>query len=104
MARAILIDPNEDPQWIELDADVRSHLAKLFPSGQETVELHRDDWTHFNDGPGIKVAVSECASVKCQPALPVTVKSASIGLYAALTLSRRRSSSTLRRTRPIKPM
>lgn len=61
MPRAILIDPNEDPQWIDLDSDVRSHLAKLFPGGQETVELHRDDWTHFNDGPGIKVAVSECA-------------------------------------------
>jgi hypothetical protein len=61
MPRAILIDPNEAPQWIDLDADVRGHLAKLFPGGREAVELHRDDWTHLNDGLGIQVVVTECA-------------------------------------------
>lgn len=59
MPRAMLIDPDEDPYWIDLDDDVRTHLAKLLPGGHETVEIHRDDWTHFNDGPGIKVGVHE---------------------------------------------
>lgn len=61
MPRAILIDPNEDPTFIDLDADVRSHLANLFPANRETVELHRNDWTHFNTGPGIKACVRESA-------------------------------------------
>lgn len=59
MPRAILIDPDEDPQWINLDVDVRHHLARLLPGGHETVEIHRDDWTHFNDGPGIRIGIHE---------------------------------------------
>lgn len=59
MPRAMLIDPDTDPQWIDLDTDVRHHLARLLPGGHETVEIHRDDWTRFNDGPGIKVGVRE---------------------------------------------
>lgn len=59
MPRAILIDPNKNPTWIDLDTDVRNHLAKMLPGGHETVEIHRNDWTHFNTGPGIKLGLSE---------------------------------------------
>jgi hypothetical protein len=56
MTRAMLINPDEDPTWIDLDDDARTHLSRLL-HGHETVALDRE---HGEDGPGVTIAVSEC--------------------------------------------